>query len=115
MTPLIDVVFLLLIFFMLTTNFVNQRGILLQIPSKTGVKSTWQDAILIRPDKDGTVRINAQKIQTAQLDNQLKPLLAASTNKKIIVQPYRNVELQTLVSVLDKVRNSGAVEISLLK
>lgn len=115
MTALVDVVFLLLIFFMLTTNFVDQRGINLMIPDKTGAKSSWQGAILIRPNKNGVVRINATKVKITELTDKLKSMLNVSKNKKIIVQPYEQVDLQTLVSVLDKVRYSGATEISLIK
>ena len=114
MTPLIDIVFLLLIFFMLTTNFIHQNSILLQVPNSTALKNSWQDAILVRPDKNGLVRINADKIKLSELDKKLPMILASSKTKRVVVQPYQNVELQTLVDVLDKVRDSGALAISLL-
>ncbi len=115
MTSLVDVVFLLLIFFMLTTSFINQRGINLAIPDKSGVKSSWQGAILIRPDKNGMVRMNTFKLEISELADELSPMLAASENKKVIVQPYKDVDLQTLVTVLDEIRFSGATAISLIK
>lgn len=113
MTPLIDVVFLLLIFFMLTTNVINQRAISIEVPNKIGKTSSWQGSIIVRPGLN-SVLINSQKASLEQVPEILTELLKKQ-QKKVIIQPYKDVPLQITVTIMDQLRAAGATHISLVK
>jgi len=113
MTSLVDVVFLLLIFFMLSTNFIKHYGMNLEVPQPSGKTSSWQGAILIRPNIN-TVLINSKKVSLLEMPSILRAMLKQSPNPNVIIKPYKNVPLQTTVAILDQVRQLGIQKISLI-
>ena len=78
-TPLIDVIFLLLIFFMLTSTFVSQAGIKVNLPRAVSGKVMLDDRLIIIIDKEDRLYINDKKVVLQEI----KPMLIeAAANKK---------------------------------
>jgi biopolymer transport protein ExbD len=116
LTALVDVVFLLLIFFMLTTNFTRNTAIELDVPNKVGLSNdSWKGAIIVRPNNKNQVQLNAELVPISRLEPALRHLITASPNKKVIVKPYNNVALETVVKVMDMAKVNGASSLSLIK
>ena len=121
LTPLIDVVFILLIFFMLASSFLNWRAIDLDAPVRAAAGSaTEETAFLIEISADGlTLDGEAMSLETLGAD--LAAALAAVSDKpagqderRVLIAPAEGVSLQRLVAVLDAAKAAGGADIQLV-
>lgn len=116
LTSLIDVVFLLLIFFMLTTSFSQQRKLSLDIPAEKGEgKSAWQGASLVRVHPGGDIDINGRHIELSLVAQKASQLLQKRPETRFIVRPDADLPLQQVVLVMDQLRTGGATLVSLIR
>lgn len=109
LTSLIDVVFLLIIFFMLSTSFVMSESMELNLPSDavaTTVSASEVAEIWVRPE--GTVRLNGTDYDAKAFDEAITGMLRADPEQKILVLSMQDVTVQQLVSVLDLLYLNGA-------
>ena len=114
LTPLIDVVFILLLFFMLASNFIEWRAIALNTPAHSASSSATKDrAVLVRLARDGSIDLNGQVLTLQQLGEQLQPFLNRNPKQAVLVQPSADTELQTLVNLLDKLTAIGVQNLTL--
>jgi len=108
LTPLIDVVMILLVFFMLASSFVQWQVIALDTPALPSLDSgDVQGAVLVRIHADGQLDINGLAVTGQALEDRLRSLLDRDPAQSVLVQPRRGVDLQTLVSVLDRLHRLG--------
>ncbi len=112
MSPLIDVVFLLLIFFAVTTTFLEQSGMDLELPASSTATTTAQAAIVVEISVDGEIRLDGE-VLTADALEQRVAALNDEDRAKITVRADRSIELGTAVQVIDALRKGGAEGISL--
>ena len=112
MSPLIDVVFLLLIFFAVTTTFLEQSGMELELPESSTAPSTTADAIVVEISSGGEIRMDGEAV-TADTLEQRVAALAEEDRAKITVRADRAIDLGTWVQVIDALRKGGAEGISL--
>ncbi len=116
LTSLIDIVFLLLIFFMLTTSFSQQRKMSLDIPAEKGEgNSAWQGAALVRVHDGGRVDFNGRQVDASKLAAKANQLLQKRPDSRFIVRPDANLPLQQVVAVMDQLRTGGATLVSLIR
>lgn len=113
MAPLIDVVFLLLIFFMLTSNMVKLEAIDIALPNSSSSAAVDKKQINISVMADGRYFFNKELVDPAALKLKLNELFQSDPNKAIILSVEKTAEAQGLVSAMDLVRNSGGSNISL--
>ncbi|SFB83295.1 biopolymer transport protein ExbD [Marinospirillum celere] len=110
MTPLIDVVFLLLIFFMVTTSFPDQQ-LNLQLPtaSSSEPRETQRDSIFnLALFADGRIQLDDQEISDADaLKEYLQTLLEEHTDPAILIRAEQEAPHQRLVMALDIARQLG--------
>lgn len=103
-TPLIDVVFLLLIFFMVTTTFSWQTELMISLPEAEGEQVEIEPkAIQVSVDKDGNYFINSKPLvnnQRATLQQALKEL-SADTSVPLVITGDAMAPHQAIVTVLD--------------
>jgi biopolymer transport protein ExbD len=113
MTPLIDMVFLLLIFFAVTTNFTKETGIKVDKASATTARILNKDLVLIAIDDagnywyDGTARPLENIISLAQKDLENHP------TANVILLPDKNGRVEPLVTLMDALRTKGISRFSL--
>lgn len=116
LTPLIDVVFLLLIFFMVSTTFVKESEIKLDLPeASTSIAPDEEGTIKISIDARGRYFINEVPLVNSQAETIEKAIKeAAGNNKKplIIVNADRQTTHQSVVSVLDAARRLNFLRIT---
>jgi biopolymer transport protein ExbD len=113
LTPLIDVIFILLIFFMVTSSFLDWRSIDLSVSSGTGADSATQRAILISLKSDGSMEIGGVRTTDPSLHGVMMKKLSGDRKKRVVIRSEPNVPLQRAVHVLDILRTMGAANVSL--
>jgi len=111
LTPLIDVVFLLIIFFMVTTTFNNFGSVQIDLPSSTIQQTDKTKSIEIIIDKDGNYHISEDgkitQIQFSEIDSYLK------TAKEATISADKNLKYQVIMDVITKIKENGVDNLGL--
>lgn len=115
LTPLIDVVFLLLVFYMLVSRLVSLQTINLNAPVIESQGGTMEGAVLVRLLENGRLDLNGIPLDLNQLQNRVRDYLARNPQQPFLVRPAPSVPLQPLVDVLDRLNKAGASHITLVK
>jgi len=106
-TSLIDVLFLLLIFFMISSTFVEQPGMKLELPeSKSSTTEKIRDLVL-EITADGSLILNDSAVSLDNLEKQLKEMLPRLEEKSIVLKADKSIPHGTVVKVMDIARLSG--------
>jgi len=117
MTPMIDVVFLLLIFYAVTTQFVTDDRLKLKLPEAKTAESEGVGREEMPPEvkiaADGTVWINNVIVPDDQLEAQIKALVDRAPEKAVILKGDRDADYGVVVRVLDIARGAGATMIQM--
>ncbi|MBK1692574.1 ExbD/TolR family protein [Ectothiorhodospira mobilis] len=113
LTPLIDVVFILLVFFMLASSFLDWRLLPLHAASGKAPATAEQTVLRVQIAADGAIRLEGRTMAPGGLTRALVARLAEAPERAVVVQPEGDVPLQRLVAVLDQVRAAGASQVTL--
>lgn len=113
LTSLIDIVFLLLIYFLLTTNFIVEEGIKIKLPQATASAPQIKQEITVFVDKEGTVYMADQKVPMGQLYTRLKEQIGNDPDRLVIIKADKTVILNKAVKVMDIAKAAGAARLSL--
>ncbi|WP_022727421.1 ExbD/TolR family protein [Fodinicurvata sediminis] len=114
LTPLIDIVFILLVFFMLASSFMDWRSIALGTPSaQSAAGNSMEGAMLLRVHEDGQVDLSGRRMSVEELGAALSADLQQDPDRRILVRPMRQVPLQQTVRVLDEISAAGGHNIAL--
>jgi biopolymer transport protein ExbD len=100
MTPLIDCVLQLLIFFMLSSSFVLQTGIQVDLPKARAPRLQNEQSIVITITRTSEIFLNEEKMTLEQLPIALGEKLARTKDKTVLIKPDRRVETGKLVEVM---------------
>ncbi len=111
-SPLMDVAFQLIIFFAVTTTFLEQTGMQLELPESTTATAEETSPIEVSVTEDGTIRFQGEVVSVEQLESEIAALPAIE-KAKITVRADRHVEYGLIVSVIDALRKAGAEGLSL--
>lgn len=112
-TPLIDVVFLLIIFFMLTSSFILQPGIKVKLPEATSAPTQTSKEIILTITNTGQLYLNDEKILISELKVQLQALLSKSEDRVVIIKADRETLHGFVVRVLDIAKSAGAEKLAI--
>ena len=113
LTSLIDIVFLLLVYFLLTTNFMVDEGIDVKLPQAQASKQQTQVEITVYVDEQGRTFLANKQLSLDELFNRLKTLLAKSDNGLVVIKADRRVVLNKAVAVMDVAKAAGAKRLCL--
>jgi biopolymer transport protein ExbD len=113
LTPLIDIVFLLLIYFLLTTNFLVEDGIGINLPGAKTAAPQLQKEITLSVDRSGKVFFEDQEVAIDALFRTLQPAIAPDGNQLVVIRADREVVLNTAVKVMDIAKAAGAARLAL--
>lgn len=110
MAPLIDVVFLLLVFYMLTSSFIGDLGIEVNLPSAETSGPLEPQTLTVSIDDAGRIFLNSEPLKLEELGTKLGPLAAAARSKpKAMVSASGRASVETLVRVMD-ILNAAGIE-----
>jgi biopolymer transport protein ExbD len=113
LTPLIDMVFLLLIFFLLTT-FFTRPSIPVSLPESETAVLNEQPEITITIKKDGDLLLNGEQVAEDGLLRSLNSLYEFHKSKEVIIQADREVSFGRVISIMDIAKTGGAEHLSFL-
>jgi len=112
-SALIDVVFLLLIFFAVSTTFLESTGLDLELPSAETSAAPEAREVIVWIGAEGNLRFDGRDLRLADLEIALKAALQQAERKFVVISADRNVRLERVVQVMDLARRSGAVGLSI--
>jgi len=106
--PLIDIVFLLLIFFMLTANFIMQPGIKITLPHAVTAKPQKEKDIIVFIGRDNKIFLDQREVGINELKDTLEKKLKASQKKTVILKADEKINLGLAVKVMDIAKQANA-------
>jgi biopolymer transport protein ExbD len=110
-SPLIDMVFILLIFFMVSTTFVKDLKVEIERPKASSATRASTKAIRIHLDRQGAVYVDGLPVKVWMLQSRVRDLLKAGPNRPVLVVTDRLVAAEKLIEVVDQCRLAGAKEV----
>ncbi len=113
LTSLIDIVFMLLIYFMLTTNFMVDEGIKIKLPQAKAAAPQTQQEITVYVDREGSVYLENKQIPQDKLFKKLKEMIGGQQDRLVVVKADRSVILNKAVKVMDTAKAAGAARLCL--
>lgn len=114
LTPLIDVVFILLVFFMLASSFLDWRAVDLRIATPGTAPAGEANSLIVRIPLDDTVELAGQRVSLDELARAVEARLSEQPEIRILIAPASGVALQSAVDVLQRLKRAGAGNISLI-
>jgi len=113
MTPMLDIVFIMLIFFIVTTSFVKESGVELQRPSGKSASTTKAKAnVLITINSTGQVIVDEREVDIRAVRAHVEKTLAESPDASVIVQAHKDSETDALIGVVNAAREAGVEKVS---
>ena len=115
LTPLINCMFLLLIFFMVATTFVNPKGISVDLPSGQADSARATKDMNVIIGRDGAIQINGELTRKEELAAKIRAVIEADNTKNAILEADRSVLHREIVEVVDIARGEGIEGIAFAK
>lgn len=109
--PLIDVVFQLLIFFMLTSSFIVQPGIKVNLPKAVTSEVLHEKSLIILITGSDMAYLNERAVTTKELDARLR--IAAKEKKPLLIKADRRASMGKIVEIWDMCRDAGITQINI--
>ena len=115
LTPLIDIVFLLLIFFMLTSHFFEDESLSIDLPEAESATTVADDKTLeVMIDENGQLNYKDNIIALEDLEQKLTVDLKSADNKNVRIKGDKSVGFGQAVEVMDIVRQAGASGVEII-
>jgi len=113
LTPMLDIVFIMLIFFVVTTSFVKESGIEVNRPSAQTAEQRDLGNILIAISPNGEIWIDQRAVDIRAVRAVVERLVAENPEGGVIIQGDREAQIGLLVKVMDQVRKAGIENVSI--
>jgi len=111
--PLMDMVFILLIFFVVTSTFTRETGVEVNKPQAQTANQLEKENILIAITRDGTIHIDERQVDLAGLSDVLKGILAKNPEREAVLIADKDAITGKLVSVIDACTVAGVKKVSI--
>ena len=113
-TPMLDIVFIMLIFFIVTTSFVREFGLDVERPDSAAATELDADKIIaVRIDPAGAISVDGRAADLGRVRALIESSLAGKPQATVVVVVSRAADAGILVSVIDGARSAGAAKIAL--
>ncbi|MEA2094986.1 MAG: biopolymer transporter ExbD [Pseudomonadota bacterium] len=113
LTPMLDIVFIMLIFFVVTTSFVKEAGIEVNRPTAQTAERKERANILIAIAPNGEVWIDRRSVDIRSVRASIERLRAENPEGAVVIQGDREAQIGLLVEVMDQVRKAGVTNVSI--
>ncbi|GLX83232.1 ExbD/TolR family protein [Thalassotalea eurytherma] len=113
MTPMLDIVFIMLIFFIVTTSFVKEAGIEVNKPVAVNQTKHKNANVFIAVNGDGEVWLNKKQVDVERVAATLEKLLAEQPTDIIFIQADKEAKHSNVVKVMDAIKEAGIDQISI--
>jgi biopolymer transport protein ExbD len=108
LSPLIDVVFLLLIFFIVSTKFRDDAGMDLSLPSSESRQQTKEEFLTVFAGRDKTLRVGDRPVELVDLSQAIQQKLPDFKSKMVVLKVDKMVDHGTVVGIMDAAKKAGA-------
>lgn len=112
-TPMLDVVFIMLIFFIVTTSFVKETGVDISRPSSSQAKQVKKGNILVAIEGDGSIWINKQEVDLRAVRSRVEKMHAENPEASAVIIADKASQTGDLVEVMDQIKSAGVASISI--
>lgn len=112
LTPMLDVVFIMLIFFIVTTSFVKESGVEFNRPSAATAQKKDKASIFVGINSNNEVMIEKRIIDVRSVRANIERLHAETPEGSIVVQADESAKTGVLVKVVDQIRAAGVKDVS---
>ncbi|MEK7259419.1 MAG: biopolymer transporter ExbD [Pseudomonadota bacterium] len=113
LTPMLDVVFILLIFFIVTSVFVTEAGIDVSKPQASTAEPKSKDLILIAVTSDGEVWMNGEVIDPRFIRSEFELRLADAPNSSVVIQGDENATNELVMAIMRAAREAEIANVSI--
>ncbi len=114
MTPMLDIVFIMLIFFIVTTTFSNEKGLSANRPKDNQQTNQPSKALSIRIDDTGQIQMGGRIVDIRRVIANTQTYLAENNTDTAAIQAHENTEHGIVVDVMDQIKQAGIVNVSVL-
>jgi biopolymer transport protein ExbD len=111
--PMLDMVFILLIFFIVTSSFVRETGVDVNKPKASSAQELARESILIGISREGTIHINESQVDLRALRVILQTLVAEKPSRAAVIVADRDAPSGKIVDVLDQCNLAGVKKVSI--
>lgn len=113
LTPMLDVVFIMLIFFIVTATFIKEPGVDVQRPDATSAEFVHNQKILVAITADDDVWVNRSKLKEHQIRSAIEQLHIENPKGAVVIQADRNTTAEKVALVIDAAKQAGVTHVSL--
>jgi len=113
LTPMLDVVFIMLIFFVVTTSFVKEAGVEVNRPNANTAKQQESANILIAIRPNGEIWIDNRAVDVRAVRANIERLRAEFPESSVVIQGDKQAQIGLLVRVMDQVRMAGITDVAI--
>ncbi|MDF2179531.1 biopolymer transporter ExbD [Aliiglaciecola sp. CAU 1673] len=114
MTPMLDIVFIMLIFFIVTTSFVKEKGLMVNRPDDAQKSNKPSKNVNIKIDANGMIFMNGRQVDLARVEANIQLFLAENNTDTALVQAHKDTAHGTVVEVLDQASKAGLTKLSVI-
>lgn len=115
MTPMLDIVFIMLIFFIVTTTFSNEKGLSANRPPENQPETNQPSkALSVRIDADGTIHMVGRVVDIRRVVANTQTFLAENNTTSAAIQAHEDTEHGVVVEVMDQIKQAGIESVSVL-
>jgi len=108
MTPMLDIVFIMLIFFIVTTSFVKEAGIEVNKPKAANQTKQKSANIFVAVKDTGDIWLDKRRVDIELVGSTIEKLLAEQPTDVIIIQADKNAKHGDVVEVMDAIKEAGS-------
>ena len=113
LTPMLDVVFIMLIFFIVTASFVKESGIDVNRPDAETAQKKERANILVAIDERNQIWIDKRQVDPRAVRANIERLHAENPQGSVVIQADKNSKIERLVQVMDAARQAGVYNVSI--
>ncbi|MDV6315691.1 biopolymer transporter ExbD [Idiomarina sp. HP20-50] len=112
MTPMLDVVFIMLIFFIVTASFVKESGIDVNRPDAATAVQKNRANILVAISENNEIWINKRQVDIRAVQANIERLYAENPQGSVVIQADEESNTRALIKVMDAARSAGVYDVS---
>ena len=114
LTPMLDVVFIMLIFFIVTATFVKEIGLDVNTPDKNqNVKDADKQSIVVQVTSRDRIRIRGRDVDFRAVRANIERLHAENPEAPVVIQPHPESKTEIMIHVMDSARQAGVFNVSI--
>jgi len=117
LTPMLDVVFIMLIFFIVTASFIRETGLEAVRPDQNDQPTVTDEegAILVMINNDNQIYVDNQPVDISQVRPRIEAMHAADAERPMVIQTHPDSHTRTLVAILDQANLAGIFNVSIVE